>query len=678
MEVAGSFFQGFLQLFTWPTLSMMLVGILGGVVVGILPGLGGPTTLALMLPFIFRMTPVEAFAFLLGMAAVTGTTGDITSILFGVPGEVTTAATVVDGHPMAKKGEAGRALGAALMSSLVGAIFGAFTLAAAVPVVRPVVLSFGSPEFFLIAILGISFIAALSGGSPLKGLIMGGLGLGLAMVGLDPISGIQRYTFGQVFLWDGIGLVPVTIGLFAIPETIDLAVQGSGIAQKQVGKLGGVLEGVKDTFRHWRLVIRCSAIGTLAGIMPGLGGSIGQWLAYAHAVQSSPDKDRFGKGAVEGVLGPGAANNSSSGGSLIPTIAFGVPGSIPTAILLGAFIIQGLVPGPDMLLPEARGGHLSLTFSFVWIIVVSNLITVAIFFLFLNQLVKITQLRGSLLIPFILMLIYLGAFAEKNASPDLFLVLIFGLLGWVMVKLDWPRPPLILGLVLGPIAEQKLFLSTGRYGAAWLSRPGVIILILLALAAIFYPWFKKRREKRRGERERERKPLSHAAPAVKESPSGTLWGTLFNILLVLLFGLALLQSKEWTIRAGLFPWIIGVPVLALSLAHLVIELRRMGWTPRVAREQDRFTETVEFQRTLSILGWTVGYLVALWLTGFTFATPLMTFLYLKMAARESWSLSVTLAAVAWAFLYFLFVRILHVPFPEGLLFELLGAVGHSL
>jgi TctA family transporter len=675
MEVAASFLQGFLQIFTWPTLSMMLVGILTGVVVGILPGLGGPTTLALMLPFIFRMTPVEAFAFLLGMAAVTGTTGDITSILFGVPGETTTAATVVDGHPMAKKGEAGRALGAALMSSLVGAVFGAFVLATAIPVVRPVVLSFGSPEFFVIAILGISFIAALSGDSPLKGLIMGGLGLMLATVGRDPISAIQRYTFDQVFLWDGIGLVPVTIGLFAIPETVDLAVQGSGIAQQQVGKLGGVMEGVKDTFRHWRLVIRCSAIGTLTGIMPGLGGSVGQWMAYGHAVQSSPDQDRFGKGAVEGVLGPGAANNSSSGGSLIPTIAFGVPGSIPTAILLGAFIIHGLVPGPDMLLPETRGGHLSLTFSFVWIIVLSNLLTVGLFFLFLNQLVKITQVRGTLLVPFILMLVYLGAFAEKNAFADLALVLSFGLLGWVMVKLDWPRPPLILGLVLAPVAEQKLFLSTGRYGAAWLGRPGVIILILLALAAVVYPWLKKRRKKRREKTEKGPQPLPYVASEAKTTSSDSLWAILFSFFLVVLFALALLQSREWTIRAGLFPWIVGFPVLGLTLAQTVMAVRRMSWTPRAAREHERVTQAVEIQRTVSILGWTVGFFVAIWLTGFTFAIPLMTFLYLKIVGRESWSMSVTLSAVAWAFLYVLFVQLLHIPFPEGLLFTWTGTVG---
>ncbi|MGH7828932.1 MAG: tripartite tricarboxylate transporter permease, partial [Candidatus Binatia bacterium] len=351
----------------------MLVGIFIGFWVGILPGLGGAATLALMLPFIYQMEPVVAFAFLLGSNAVTATTGDITSILFGVPGEGTTAATVVDGHPMAKKGEAGRALGAALMSSLIGAVFGAFALALAIPIVRPLVLSIASPEFFMLAILGITFVASLSGGNLAKGLTAGGFGLVLAMVGLDPIDSVPRYTFEPIlgeelslFFWDPISLVAVTVGLFAIPEIIDLSVQGSSIAREQIGKIGGVMQGIKDTFHHWWLVIRCSALGAYIGVLPGLGGATAQWVAYAHAVQSSPDKERFGKGAVEGVLGPGAANNSKEGGSLVPTIAFGVPGSVSMAILLGAFIIQGITPGPDMLDPAK---HLTLTFSFVWMIV---------------------------------------------------------------------------------------------------------------------------------------------------------------------------------------------------------------------------------------------------------------------------------------------------------------------
>jgi TctA family transporter len=345
LDVFHAFVQGFFLVLSWKTFSLMLLGIAIGFAVGILAGLGGPVTLALMLPFIFKMEAVEAFAFLLGMSAVTATTGDITSILFGIPGEAITAATIVDGHPMAKKGEAGRALGAALMSSLVGAIFGALCLALAVPIVRPLVLSIGSPEFFMLALLGITFLAALTGEAVIKGLIAAALGLLFVTVGLDPIGGIERYTFGSLYLWDGLGLVPVTLGLFALPEIIDLAVKGTSIAQTDVGKLGGVMEGIKDTFRHWWLVLRCSAIGAYIGVIPGMGDSVSQWVAYAHAVQSSAEKERFGNGAVEGVLGPGAANNSNLGGALIPTIAFGVPGSVTMAILLGAFsLFKGSFP----------------------------------------------------------------------------------------------------------------------------------------------------------------------------------------------------------------------------------------------------------------------------------------------------------------------------------------------
>src|ERR1700757_2993601 len=378
LEMFNALISGLMQCFTWSTFSLMCIGIVIGFVVGILPGLGGPTAMALMLPFIFKMSAVEAFAFLLGMTAVTATTGDITSVLFGVPGEPTTASTIVDGHAMARNGEAGRALGAVLMSSLVGAVFGAVAIAVAIPIARPLVLSFGSPEFFMLSLLGITFVASLSGEDVLKGMVSGGIGLMLATIGLDPISGIQRYTFGQLFLWDGIGLVPITIGFYAIPETIELAVLGTSIATQKVEKLGGVMEGVKDTFRHWWLVIRCSALGTFMAIIPGMGAATTQWLAYAHAVQSSPDRERFGKGAVEGVLGPGAANNSTRGGDLVTTVAFGIPSSVSTAILFGAFLIQGIVPGPDMLNPAK---HLTLTFSFVWIIIVANIITVAVCFL---------------------------------------------------------------------------------------------------------------------------------------------------------------------------------------------------------------------------------------------------------------------------------------------------------
>jgi TctA family transporter len=668
-EMATAFFSGLYQVFAWSTLSLMLVGIVVGFWVGILPGLGGPTTLALMLPFIFKMSPVEAFAFLLGMSAVTNTTGDITSILFGVPGEPTTAATIVDGHPMAKKGEAGRALGAALMSSLVGAIFGAFAMALSIPIVRPLVLAFGSPEFFMIGLLGVTFVVSLSGGNLLKGLISGGIGFCLAMIGLDPISGIQRYTFGQLFLWDGIGLVPVTVGLFAIPEVIDLAVQGGSIAKEKMGRLGGVMEGVKDTFRHWWLVVRCSALGAYVGVLPGMGGAIGQWIAYAHAVQSSPDKERFGKGAVEGVLGPGAANNSVLGGAFIPTIAFGVPGSVVMAILLGAFIIQGIVPGPDMLLPPPKG-KLDLTFSFVWIIVLSNLITVAICFLFLNQLAKITQVRASLLIPFIILLIYLGGFAEKNAFEDMLLVLGFGALGWVMVKLDWQRPPLILGLVLGPLMENRLFLSTDNYGIVWLWRPGVVILFVLTLIGIFYPALKARWGKKKTAIET---LIPETATEVKlVTPS--YWDALFTCFIIITLAIALWQSRNFGYRAGLFPWIIAPPVLVLAIAQLFLELTGKTTRPTSSAgdTEASLPPDVIYNRTVSIIVWMLAVFIAIWLFGFSLAVPITTLLYLKFTSREKWPITIIFAAVSWGFFYGLFEYAINIPFPQGRLFELFG------
>jgi TctA family transporter len=476
-----TFFAGFLQVFTYPTFFLLLLGILIGFIVGILPGIGGLVTLALMLPFVFDMKPLDAFAFLLGMLAVTSTTGDITSILFGIPGESISAALILDGHQMAKQGEAGRALGAALMSSLVGAIIGAFVLAASIPVVAPLVLTFKSPEFFALTLLGITFVASLSGESKLKGMVAAGIGLVLSMVGLDPQSGMPRYTLGMAKLWDGVGLVPVTVGLFAIPEIVDLWVKGTSIAEERVGKLGGVWQGVKDTFIHWGITVRCSLIGTFVGIIPGLGAGVSQWMAYAHAVQSSSDKRRFGAGDVRGVLGPGAANNSSLGGSLVPTIAFGVPGSVVMALLLGAFLIKGLVPGPSMLTK-----HLLLTFTFVWFIVISNIITVALCFLFLGQLAKITYVRGSLLVPGILMLVFLGAYAESNSIFDMGIALLFGFIGLVMVYTDWPRPPLILGLVLGALIEKNFFISYQIHALGFLLRPVVIVILVTGLGVLLY------------------------------------------------------------------------------------------------------------------------------------------------------------------------------------------------
>jgi putative tricarboxylic transport membrane protein len=426
------------------------------------------------------------------------------------------------------------------------------------------------------------------------------------------------------------------------------------------------MEGVKDTFRHWWLVIRCSALGTFTAIIPGMGAATTQWLAYAHAVQSSPDKERFGKGDVRGVLGPGAANNSTLGGSLITTIAFGVPASVVMAILLGAFIIQGIVPGPDMLVPPPKG-KLDLTFSFVWVIIISNFITVAVCFLFLNTLAKVTQVRGSLIIPLILLLIYLGAFAEKNAFQDMIVVLFFGGLGWIMEKLHWPRPPVLLGLVLGPLAENRLFLASDNYGMAWTWRPGVLIIFAVTLVGILYPLIKKKREE---------KTSRTAATSVEATPERGLqfgWPVVFTACVIILLALALWQSRNFGVRAGLFPWVIGTPTLLLALIQLAKDLRGHRNVSGPAFEAEGAVEVspeVATRRTLTILGWTVGFFVAIWLLGFSYAVPLTMVLYLKLAGREKWPITVIMTFCTWGFFYLLFQKMLNVPFPDGLIFDL--------
>jgi len=488
--------QGLFALFQLNVILLMLLGIFLGFWVGILPGLGGATTLALMLPFIYTMKPVEAFAFLLGMHSVVATTGDITSILFGVPGEATTVAMILDGHAMAKRGEAGRALGAALMSSLVGAIIGAVALALSVPVVRPLVLKFGAPELFMLAIVGISFVSSLSGQGArglLRGALAGLLGLLFSMVGEDPQQGVLRFTFGVPYLWEGLDVVPVLVGLFAVPELVDLAITGSSLAENAPqGNLRiGVWEGVRDTFHHFWLTVRCSLIGTFIGIMPGLGGGVAQWVSYGMATQSAKDQDErigFGKGDIRGVIGPGSACNSKEGGALIPTIAFGVPGSSAMSILLAAFFVQGIMPGPDML-----GKYLPLTFSMVWILVIANVITVAASLIFLNHLAKLAYVRSSILIPLILFLCFIGAYTANNSFGDLIVFLGFGALGYLMVSYGWPRSPLVLAFVLGKIMENNFYIATSRYGYAWLHRPMVLFLIILTLILFFYPFLRHRR-----------------------------------------------------------------------------------------------------------------------------------------------------------------------------------------
>jgi len=358
------------------------------------------------------------------------------------------------------------------------------------------------------------------------------------------------------------------------------------------------------------------------------------------------------------------------GGGLITTVAFGVPASVLLAILVGAFLIQGIVPGPDMLIPEARGGHLGLTFSFVWIIVVSNIITVTICLLFLNQLVKITYVRGSVIIPIILLLIYLGTFAEKNAFADLILMLVFGVLGWVMQRFDWPRPPFILGLVLGGLAESRLFLSVQNYGLHWLLRPSVLVIMALTLAGAIYPVVRAVR-KRKGAAKRALSTPEDDSASLQKGTFRLNWAAAFSLFVVLVFACALWKSRTFPFTTGFFPWVIGFPVLAFAVFQLIMDMKgknRAGADDEGSEPRLDLPANVVNRRTAVTFAWIFTWFVGIWLLGFTIGAPLCTFLQLKLGEREKWPLSLILTFIAWAFLYIVFERLLYVPFPEGELF----------
>jgi putative tricarboxylic transport membrane protein len=493
--VIDALWSGLSLLLEPATLALMLVGVAIGFAVGILPGLGGAVTLALMIPFTFDMEPAQVFAFLLGMWVVTSTTGDITSVLFGIPGESTSAAAILDGYPLSRKGQAGRALGAVLSSSFLGAVFGAIMLAASVPIIRPLILSLGPGAFFALTLVGLTFIISLAGKNVLRGFLMAALGLVVGMIGIDSATGIPRYTFGTLDLWDGIGLVPLVVGLFGGAEVLQLMLSKKSVAQVPTSgdaPVNGVMEGVKDTFRHWSVAIRSSAIGVGLGVVPGMGGSVSQFIAYGHAQSTSKSPETFGKGNIEGVIAAGANNNAKDSGSLIPTISFGIPGSVGTAVLLGAFLIAGLTPGPEMLTTQ-----LPVTMSMVWVMVLANAIAVAVAFVALKPLARLTFIRGTLLVPFLVVLLGIGAYTSSNSYFDVFVMLAASAVGVLAIRFDWPRVPFLLAVILGAIAERYLFLSYSLSGWAWMADPIVIGLFLVSAFAVARPFVKTARARRR-------------------------------------------------------------------------------------------------------------------------------------------------------------------------------------
>lgn len=436
------------------------LGTVLGLAIGIMPGIGGVAGLALLLPFTFSLDAYSAFAFMLGLGAVTSTSDTIPAVLFGVPGTSASQATVIDGHSMAKKGEAGRALSAAYAASLLGGLWGALLLGLTIPVLRPIMLNINSPELLAFSIFGLSMVSALSGSMPLRGLAMAGFGILLAMVGGDPTTGQQRWTFDTLYLYDDLPLLPVALGLFALPELADIAIKRMAIAESNKYNLKeGMVVGLKDVIKNWWLVAKCGSLGALIGAIPGLGSAVVDWFAYGYAAKTCKGaSETFGKGDVRGVIAPESANNAKEGGSLVPTIAFGVPGSASMALLLGGFMIHGLVPGKAMVTT-----NIEVTYSMVWSIALANILGAGLCFAFSGQFAKIATLRYTLVIPGVICIMMVGAFQASADWGDLAVLLLFGTVGWIMKHMRWPRPPLILGFVLGGIIEDYMRISYQLY-----------------------------------------------------------------------------------------------------------------------------------------------------------------------------------------------------------------------
>lgn len=457
----------------------LVFGASVGLVVGVLPGLGGTVGMAILLPFVFGMDPYTGIALLVGMAAVVHTGDTFPSILLGIPGSSGSQATIMDGYPMAQRGEAGRALGAAFFVSMLGGIIGAVTLFSIVGVARPLILALGAPELFMFAMLGLSMVGVLARGSSSAGFVSGLLGVMIGIIGLAPMVSQFRFSYGSLYLFDGIPIGVVALGLFALPEMVDLVVADRAISQTTELK-GGRLDGIRDVGKNKMLVLRNAMLGTGIGMIPGVGGSVVDWIAYGITKQTVKDPENFGKGDIRGVIGPESANNAKEGGALIPTLLFGIPGSGTTAMLLGGLLLLGIIPGPSMV-----STNLDKTLSIAWSLALANVIGTMACLALSRQVSKLALIPAKILTPFLLVIMTVAAFQSTRNWGDLIAFLVIGVIGWFMKQVGFPRPPLLIGFVLAISAERYLHRSMSLYGTEWFGRPIVVIVFVAIMLILF-------------------------------------------------------------------------------------------------------------------------------------------------------------------------------------------------
>jgi TctA family transporter len=671
MATAAS--KAFFTLMEPHRLMFLALGCMMGLVLGIVPGIGGLAGTAMLLPFTFGMDPYSAFALLLGLGSTTSTGDPIPAVLFGVPGGAASAATVLDGFPMAKRGEAGRALSAAYMSSLMGGVFGAALLAVSIPILRPVMLYLGSPELLAFSILGISMVAVLSGSAPLRGLAAGCLGIMIAMIGSDPQTGTLRWTFDSLYMWDGLPFLPVLLGIFALPELCDLLI-GRTTISKVIDKTSiykGQWQGVKDCMQNWWLIVRCSWIGGGIGSIPGISASVIDWLAYGHALKTEKGaRETFGKGDVRGVIASESSNNAKEGGALVPTIAFGVPGSATMAILLGAFLIHGLVPGPDML-----HKHLDVTYTMVWSVALANILGAGLCYAFSPQFAKLATLRYTLILPAVLGVVYIGAFEASRNWGDLFTLLLFGVVGWLMKQHKWPRPPLVLGLVLGDSIERYMFISVERYGVSWMWRPVVAVLLIMSLVGLLRPLIQDiRRQGGIG-----RMASSFQAPQFHPSQ-------LFSLFFIAAIGALVVMALPWHFSAKLVPLVVGSIALTVAILSLFNDLCRKPVTARggglAEQAQQEIGEAIHMdltsdtghlpvrtiaERALRFFGYLLAFMATMAVVGLIPTAAIFVIVFMRLEGPERWPLVLSYSASLTIGIYVVFDRFMSLPWPPTLL-----------
>ncbi len=651
---------GFLLVFQWPAILFLALGVFLGIWLGAVPGLGGLIGMVLLLPFTYGMDPVSAFALLLGMYAVTATSDTIASVMLGIPGTAASQATILDGYPLAQQGQADRAFGAAFTVSAFGGVFGAFVLAISLPIFLPIIMAFGSPEFFMLGLLGIAMVGSLAGGSVLKGLTVGGIGIMVAMIGYSPVVAEPRFWFGADYLIDGVQLIPIVLGLFAVPELMELAVKDTSISKipKDQAADGGLARGIRDAAIHWWLALRCAVIGVYVGMLPGLGAPIVDWLAYGHAVQSAKDKSRFGQGDIRGVIAPESANNAMRGGTLIPTVTFGIPGSASMAVLLGALQIQGLKPGQDMLTD-----NLHITFSMVWTLVVANILVAVLLMFWSRQVAKVAFVRGHLIVPGVIVFVFMGAWLGASEMGDWFALIIFGMIGYVMKRGGWARPPMVLGLVLGGIMEINFQRSVGAFGwFGWFDRPIVIVLILCVVATIYLAV--------RGIIKTKRTPGAVVmGEGAERNPIISLPLTLFLLGMFILSAVTLFDIPA---PASYMPAVTIAPAILFLLFILRrdgLELREamgkqggLGAVWRATVAESRLGRVAEF------FAWLLAITVVSELVGQLIALPLYVLLYLWRWGGYGWKVSVGYAAVMFVLLWGFYDQVINVLWHPSLLF----------